>query len=55
MENIMNNNLNINAKKYVIAPSILSANFAYLGQEINDVINSGCDWDLQRGGSFFSL
>ena len=40
----MNNNLNINAKKYVIAPSILSANFAYLGQEINDVINSGCDW-----------
>lgn len=40
----MNNNLNINSKKYVIAPSILSANFAYLGQEINDVINSGCDW-----------
>ena len=37
-------NININAKKYVIAPSILSANFAYLGQEINDVINSGCDW-----------
>ncbi|UJP07691.1 MAG: ribulose-phosphate 3-epimerase, partial [Nitrosomonas sp.] len=28
---------------YRIAPSILSANFAKLGQEITDVINSGAD------------
>ena len=30
-------------KKFRIAPSILSANFAKLGQEINDVISSGAD------------
>ncbi|EGL82601.1 ribulose-phosphate 3-epimerase [Caldalkalibacillus thermarum TA2.A1] len=27
-----------------VAPSILSANFAVLGQEINDVIQGGADW-----------
>lgn len=31
------------AKKFRIAPSILSANFAKLGQEITDVIKSGTD------------
>ena len=31
------------AKTYRIAPSILSANFARLGQEITDVITSGAD------------
>ena len=31
------------AKTYRIAPSILSANFAKLGQEIDDVITSGTD------------
>ncbi|MDA9210555.1 ribulose-phosphate 3-epimerase [Methylophilaceae bacterium] len=30
-------------KKFRIAPSILSANFSKLGQEINDVISSGAD------------
>ncbi|MBI4740953.1 MAG: ribulose-phosphate 3-epimerase [Betaproteobacteria bacterium] len=29
---------------YVIAPSILSANFAKLGEEIVDVVASGADW-----------
>ena len=28
---------------YLIAPSILSANFAKLGEEINDVLDSGAD------------
>ena len=28
----------------VIAPSILSADFARLGQEVDDVLNSGADW-----------
>jgi len=28
----------------VIAPSILSANFAKLGQEVNDVLAAGADW-----------
>ena len=28
----------------LIAPSILSANFARLGEEINSVINAGADW-----------
>ena len=27
-----------------IAPSILSANFAKLGEEVNNVIASGADW-----------
>ena len=31
------------SKTYRIAPSILSANFAKLGQEIDDVISSGTD------------
>ncbi|HUY04784.1 MAG TPA: ribulose-phosphate 3-epimerase, partial [Rhodocyclaceae bacterium] len=30
--------------RFRIAPSILSANFAKLGEEITDVINSGADW-----------
>ena len=30
--------------KYIIAPSILSADFAKLGQEVTDVINAGADW-----------
>lgn len=28
----------------IIAPSILSANFAYLGQEVTDVVAGGADW-----------
>ena len=31
-------------KDYVIAPSILSANFAKLGEEVSDVIAAGADW-----------
>ena len=31
-------------KKYIIAPSILSANFATLGVEVEDVMSSGADW-----------
>ena len=30
--------------KYIIAPSILSANFATLGSEVEDVMSSGADW-----------
>ncbi len=29
---------------YVIAPSILSANFAKLGEEVDQVLNDGADW-----------
>ena len=29
---------------YRIAPSILSADFAFLGQEVHSVINAGADW-----------
>ncbi|MDB4214962.1 ribulose-phosphate 3-epimerase, partial [Burkholderiaceae bacterium] len=29
---------------YRIAPSILSADFAKLGQEVSDVIAAGADW-----------
>lgn len=29
---------------YVIAPSILSANFAKLGEEVDDVLAAGADW-----------
>ena len=29
---------------YLIAPSILSANFTRLGEEITDVIAAGADW-----------
>ena len=32
------------ASDYVIAPSILSANFAKLGAEVTDVIAAGADW-----------
>ncbi|MFN8769526.1 MAG: ribulose-phosphate 3-epimerase [Neisseriaceae bacterium] len=31
-------------KDYIIAPSILSADFANLGQEVTKVINAGADW-----------
>ena len=31
-------------QKYIIAPSILSANFATLGKEVEDVMASGADW-----------
>ena len=31
-------------KEYIIAPSILSADFARLGEESNSVLNSGADW-----------
>ncbi len=30
--------------KYIIAPSILSANFAKLGEEVEEVMSSGADW-----------
>ncbi|MFL2699926.1 MAG: ribulose-phosphate 3-epimerase [SAR86 cluster bacterium] len=30
--------------KYIIAPSILSANFAKLGEEVEKVMSSGADW-----------
>jgi ribulose-phosphate 3-epimerase len=36
--------INAMSKTYRIAPSILSANFAKLGQEIDDVITSGTDF-----------
>ena len=29
---------------YIIAPSILSANFATLGEEVVNVLNAGADW-----------
>ena len=32
------------AKDFIIAPSILSANFAKLGEEVNNVIAAGADW-----------
>lgn len=34
----------MSAKDFVIAPSILSANFAKLGEEVANVIDSGADW-----------
>ena len=34
----------MNITKHIIAPSILSANFAKLGEEVSDVINAGADW-----------
>lgn len=34
----------VNAIMYVIAPSILSANFARLGEEVVNVIAAGADW-----------
>jgi ribulose-phosphate 3-epimerase len=34
----------MNDKNYIIAPSILSANFATLGVEVEDVMSSGADW-----------
>ena len=34
----------MSAKDFVIAPSILSANFAKLGEEVANVIASGADW-----------
>ncbi len=38
------NSENDSTNKYIIAPSILSANFANLGQEVNNVIEAGADW-----------
>ena len=34
----------LSSKPHIIAPSILSANFAKLGEEVEQVINSGADW-----------
>ncbi len=34
----------MNSKDYIIAPSILSADFASLGEESKSVIDSGADW-----------
>jgi ribulose-phosphate 3-epimerase len=34
----------MSGNKYIIAPSILSANFATLGAEVEDVMSSGADW-----------
>jgi len=31
-------------KKFIIAPSILSANFAKLGEEVESVLDAGADW-----------
>ena len=31
-------------KDYIIAPSILSADFSRLGEEVNSVIEAGADW-----------
>tara|TARA_Y100001970_G_scaffold288855_1_gene417316 strand:- start:107 stop:781 length:675 start_codon:yes stop_codon:yes gene_type:complete len=31
-------------KDYIIAPSILSADFSCLGEEVNSVLNAGADW-----------
>ncbi len=31
-------------KEYIISPSILSADFAKLGQEVNDVVEAGANW-----------
>ena len=34
----------MSSAKYLIAPSILSANFAKLGEEVANIIASGADW-----------
>jgi ribulose-phosphate 3-epimerase len=34
----------VSASDFLIAPSLLSADFAMLGQEVRDVIASGADW-----------
>ena len=34
----------MSARDYIIAPSILSANFAKLGEEVSNVIAAGADW-----------
>lgn len=34
----------MSVKDFIIAPSILSANFAKLGEEVANVIDSGADW-----------
>ena len=31
-------------KEYIIAPSLLSADFARLGEEIDKVLTAGADW-----------
>lgn len=34
----------ITMKNYLIAPSLLSANFAKLGEESSHVLEAGADW-----------
>lgn len=34
----------MNKRQFLIAPSILSADFSKLGQEVKDVVDSGADW-----------
>ncbi len=34
----------LDQNRFIIAPSILSADFAKLGQEVTDVIDAGADW-----------
>ncbi|MGE5470283.1 MAG: ribulose-phosphate 3-epimerase, partial [Bacteroidota bacterium] len=34
----------MSVKDFVIAPSLLSANFAKLGEEVANVIAAGADW-----------
>jgi len=34
----------MSARDFVIAPSLLSANFAKLGEEVRNVIAAGADW-----------
>ncbi|MGD9520584.1 MAG: ribulose-phosphate 3-epimerase, partial [Tepidiphilus sp.] len=34
----------MNASTFLIAPSLLSADFARLGEEVRDVIAAGADW-----------
>lgn len=34
----------LNMRDFIIAPSILAANFAHLGKEVDDVLEAGADW-----------
>ena len=34
----------MSSKNIIIAPSILSADFSNLGQEVNDIDEAGADW-----------
>ena len=43
-------------KDYLIAPSILSADFAMLGQEVDNMLEAGADASYRRGhDTAFSL